>query len=82
MKKVKDPNAPKKGMTAFLHFVQSQSPVFKKEFPTLAHKDIISKMGHNWKTLTTEQKATYEAKAKGDKERYEREKKAYAAKKE
>jgi len=39
-------------------------------------------MGHNWKTLTTEQKTTYEAKAKSDKDRYEREKKAYAAKKE
>jgi hypothetical protein len=39
-------------------------------------------MGHNWKTLTTEQKTIYEAKAKSDKDRYDREKKAYAAKKE
>jgi len=39
-------------------------------------------MGHNWKSLTTEDKAPYETKAKSDKERYDREKKAYAAKKE
>ena len=40
----------------------------------MAHKDIISKMGSSWKTLSTEEKAPFEAKAKNDKERYDNEK--------
>jgi hypothetical protein len=45
VKKVKDPNAPKKGMTGFLHYVTRNAPIYKKENPGLAHKDVISKLG-------------------------------------
>ena len=69
-------------MTAFLHYVQGQSATIKKENPTLAHKDVISKMGSIWKTLSSEEKTLYEKKAKDDKEKYDREKKAYEKKKE
>jgi len=54
----------------------------KEENPTLAHKDIISKMGSIWKTLSTEEKSPYEEKAKNDKEKYDREKKLYEKKQE
>jgi len=77
---VKDPNAPKKGMTAFLHYVTSNAPTYKKEHPGVAHKDVISKHGSMWKSLTPEEKAPYEKLAVNDKKKYEDAKKTYEKK--
>ena len=80
VKKVKDPNAPKKGMTAFLHYVTTRANPYKKEHPGMAHKDVISKMGSIWKSLSDEDKSPYEKLAVQDKKKYEEAKKAYEKK--
>ena len=76
----KDPNAPKKGMTAFLHYVQANLEQYKKEHPGLAHKEVIGKLGEAWKTISASEKAPFEAKAKAQKEQYDKAKAAYDAK--
>ena len=79
-KKVKDPNAPKKGMTAFLHYAQAKRQLFKEEFPKLTHKQIISKLGETWNKLSAKEKEPFEEKAKQDKVRYEDQKADYELK--
>lgn len=67
-------------MTAFLHYVTSNAPTYKKEHPGVAHKDVISKHGSMWKSLTPEEKAPYEKLAVNDKKKYEDAKKTYEKK--
>jgi len=76
-KKVKDPNAPKRGMTAFFFFAQDQRPTVVKAHPTWKVSEVASELGRQWKALPEAKKKSYEAKAQVDKARYEREMKAY-----
>ena len=73
----KDPNAPKKGMTAFLHFVQDRTTKYKEEHPALAHKEVIAKLGELWRGLPVKEKEPYEEKAKKEKEEYAKNVKEY-----
>jgi hypothetical protein len=52
VKKKKDANAPKKGMTAFLHFSSDNRLKVKKENPDKPHKEIISLLGSMWGKMT------------------------------
>ena len=67
-------------MTGFLHYVTKTAPTYKLEHPGLAHKDVISKLGQSWKSLTIEAKAPWEKLAAADKVKYEEAKKAYEKK--
>jgi len=80
-KKKKDPNAPKRPMSAYLIFTQENRPAIKAELEKNGEKikvtDVLKALGAKWKTLTPQDKVPYDKKAKTDKDRFEKEKKTY-----
>lgn len=68
-------------MTSFLIFIKEKQKEFKEKHPSLAHKDVISKMGEAWKTMTEKDKKPFTDLALQDKGRFEKEKSEYEKKK-
>lgn len=76
-KKLKDPNAPKKGMSAFMLFSNEHRNKIKADNPEATFGEIGRKVGEAWKGLSDKQKQTYLKKAEADKKRYETELQTY-----
>lgn len=72
-KKEKDPNAPKRALSAYMYFAND----FRIKNPNMSMTEQMKAAGAAWKALNDHLKSPYEAKAAKDKERYEREKAAY-----
>ncbi|VDP02661.1 unnamed protein product [Soboliphyme baturini] len=73
----KDPNAPKRALSAFFFFSQGKRPEVQKGHPDYKVGQIAQELGRMWKELTDEQKKKYEEMALRDKLRYENEMKDY-----
>lgn len=69
-KKKKDPNAPKRAMTGFMFFSQSERENVKKSNPGIPFTEIGKVLGEKWNKLSAEEKEPFEAMAKADKKRY------------
>ncbi|MCL7027137.1 hypothetical protein MKW94_014239 [Papaver nudicaule] len=69
-KKKKDPNAPKKAMSGFMFFSQTERENIKKNNPGISFTETAKALGEQWKKMTAEDKEPYEAKAKADQKRY------------
>lgn len=67
----------KKPMSGYMWFGKENRDKFSKG---LEPKDVMKKIGDEWKKLNDKEKAKYEKMAKDDKERYEKEAKANAKK--
>ncbi|KAK3059804.1 Non-histone chromosomal protein 6 [Coniosporium uncinatum] len=78
-KKGKDPNAPKRGLSAYMFFANDQRDKVREDNPGIKFGEVGKMLGEKWKELSDKDKEPYEAKAKADKQRYEDEKAAYAA---
>ncbi|KAA6407888.1 MAG: hypothetical protein FRX48_08239 [Lasallia pustulata] len=78
-KKKKDPNAPKRGLSAYMFFANEQRDNVREENPGISFGQVGKVLGERWKALNTKQREPYEAKAQADKKRYEEEKATYAA---
>ncbi|KAI9653785.1 MAG: Non-histone chromosomal protein 6 [Alyxoria varia] len=78
-KKKKDPNAPKRGLSAYMFFANDQRDKVRSDNPNMKFGEVGKVLGERWKALTDAQKAPYEKKAAADKKRYEEEKAAYQA---
>jgi hypothetical protein len=78
-KKKKDPNAPKKPLSAYMFFSSENRPTVKEENPQLSFGDLGKELGRRWKEMTASDKKPYEEMALRDKGRYEKEKGAYDA---
>ncbi|CAF9929348.1 MAG: Non-histone chromosomal protein 6 [Heterodermia speciosa] len=78
-KKKKDPNAPKRGLSAYMFFANEQRENVREENPGISFGQVGKVLGERWKALNPKQREPYEAKAKTDKERYESEKASYNA---
>ncbi|MCJ1225979.1 Non-histone chromosomal protein 6 [Toensbergia leucococca] len=76
-KKKKDPNAPKRGLSAYMFFANEQRDNVREENPGITFGQVGKVLGERWKALTGKQREPYEAKAKTDKQRYETEKASY-----
>lgn len=76
-KKVKDLNAPKKGMSAFMLFSNECRAKIKEANPSASFGEIGAKVGEAWKKLSDKEKEVYVNKAEKDKERYRLELNAY-----
>uniref|UniRef100_A0A0K0DH86 High mobility group protein 1.2 n=1 Tax=Angiostrongylus cantonensis TaxID=6313 RepID=A0A0K0DH86_ANGCA len=61
----KDPNAPKRALSAFFFFSQDRRP------------EVAQELGRMWKTVSVDEKDMYERKALADKERYAEEMRDY-----
>ncbi|KAF2280266.1 uncharacterized protein EI97DRAFT_455174 [Westerdykella ornata] len=78
-KKKKDPNAPKRGLSAYMFFANEQREKVREENPGIKFGEVGKLLGEKWKSLSEKQRAPYDAKAAADKKRYEEEKAAYNA---
>ena len=76
----KDPNAPKRALSAFFVFQTERRVSLKKEKPDLDNRQMIYEMSNEWKQMNDEDKQKYQIKADEDRKRYEKEKAAYDAK--
>ncbi|KAI9734504.1 MAG: Non-histone chromosomal protein 6 [Cirrosporium novae-zelandiae] len=78
-KKKKDPNAPKRGLSAYMFFANEQRETVREENPGISFGQVGKMLGERWKALNEKQRGPYEAKAAADKKRYEEEKANYNA---
>ena len=79
-KKVKDPNAPKRNLSAYFFFMNDQRPKVVKANPDLKVTEVGKKLGELWRAMSDSEKAPYNKKADADKARYEKQKAAYKPK--
>jgi high mobility group protein B2 len=75
----KDPNAPKRNMSAFFLFSIQARPKVKEDNPEASFGDIARLISQKFKGLTEKEKRKWEKKAAEDKERYMREMAEYNA---
>lgn len=74
-KRTKDPNAPKRALSAFFCFCNEERPKVKAAHPSYTVGDIAKELGRRWETCPN--KSKFEAIAAKDKQRYEQEMSAY-----
>lgn len=66
----KDPNAPKKGLSAYMIFAKENRERIKTENPEADFGVMGKLIGNQWKALEEYEKDTYKVKSEADKERY------------
>ena len=76
-KKVKDPKAPKRALSAWIIFTTEQRPNFKENNPDKSNTELTTLMSQEWRLMTDSDKKKYEDLANVDKERYMKEKEEY-----
>ena len=82
--KVKKPkDGPKKNLTSYMWFCNSERKNIKKENQSLSSKAVISELASRWQEVKkdSDKLKTYEKMAQDDKERYLREKESHSASK-
>ncbi|BDA45001.1 probable non-histone chromosomal protein 6 [Coccomyxa sp. Obi] len=77
----KDPNAPKKALSAFMFFSSAKRDEVKKENPEISFGEVGKVLGEKWKAIGATEKAKFEEMAKKDKVRYAKAIEAYNSKK-
>ncbi|XP_019616304.1 PREDICTED: FACT complex subunit SSRP1-like [Branchiostoma belcheri] len=77
----KDPNAPKKAMTAFMIWLNATRSDLRKENPDASIGEIGKIAGEKWREMGPSDKEEWEQKAKEDKERYKAAMEEYEARK-
>ena len=80
-RKKKDPNAPKRPLSAFFLFCHDERPAVKAIYPNHSVGEVAKELGERWNKVTPEVKSKYEAKAQTEKGRYEKEVTIYKNKK-
>lgn len=71
-KRVKDPNAPKRALSAFFWFCNDERPRVKVVLPDSSVGDVAKELGRRWNDIHESDKSKYEALAAKDKARYEK----------
>ncbi|KAG0653758.1 High mobility group [Monosporozyma unispora] len=79
VRRKKDPNAPKRALSAYMFFANENRDIIKSENPDVTFGQVGKLLGERWKALSPEDREPYDAKAKADKRRYESEKELYLA---
>jgi len=67
----KDPNAPKRNMSAYLLYQNAMRDQFKRENPGMTFGQLAKYTSHMYRNLTPEEKATWVARSQQDKARYD-----------
>ncbi|KAL6927308.1 Non-histone chromosomal protein 6 [Hanseniaspora valbyensis] len=78
-KKKKDPNAPKRGLSAYMIFANENRDRVRAENEGITFGQVGKKLGEEWKALTEDGKQKYKDLAEVEKKRYESEKALYLA---
>ncbi|KAL1506021.1 hypothetical protein ABEB36_005458 [Hypothenemus hampei] len=79
-KQIKDPNAPKRSLSAFFWFSNDERGKVKALNPEYGVGDIAKELGRRWAEADPETRAKYDVLADKDKARYEKEMTAYKKK--
>lgn len=69
-KRDKDPNQPKRALSAFLFFCEEKRPAVREVHPEYKMGDISKELSRQWEACTD--KSKFEGRAAADKQRYER----------
>ena len=69
-KKVKDPNAPKRPMSAYLLFVKEMRGDITQENPALKNTEVLSELGRKWRNMDESSREPYVKEAKSKSEEY------------
>jgi structure-specific recognition protein 1 len=75
----KDPNAPKKAMTAYTIFSAAKRNGLKETQPELSFGELGAELGKQWRELSDEGKVQWHEEAATQKARYEKEMEGYTA---
>ncbi|KAI9593958.1 nonhistone chromosomal protein 6A [Syncephalis fuscata] len=75
-KRKKDPEKPKRALSAYMFFAIDQRDSVKERNPQAGFGEIGKLLGQEWKSLSDDKKKPYLEKASKDKERYNRENKS------
>lgn len=79
-KKKKDPNAPKRALTAYNYFVKENRDSIKSKMPeNTTNAELMTEIGKKWKETTDAKKKKYNKMAAKDQERYAKEMEQYNA---
>eukprot|EP00742_Colponemidia_sp_Colp-10_P004110 GILJ01004385.1.p1 GENE.GILJ01004385.1~~GILJ01004385.1.p1 ORF type:complete len:465 (+),score=105.12 GILJ01004385.1:53-1447(+) len=73
----KDPDAPRRGLSAYLHYSNAIRPDMQKEFPDKSVTDLAKIIAERWKHLTDQDREQYAKQAMEDADRYQRERDKY-----
>jgi len=73
----KDPNAPKRALSAFFFFSNEKRQEVQQSHPEWKVGQIAQELGRNWKSITESDREIYDKKAHNDKERYAEEMRLY-----
>ncbi|KAJ5094092.1 Non-histone chromosomal protein 6 [Penicillium angulare] len=73
----KDPNAPKRGLSAYMFFANDNRDKVREENPGISFGQVGKTLGDKWKALSESERKPYDKKAADDKKRYEDEKAKY-----
>jgi len=73
-KKMKNPKAPKRALSAWIIYTNEQRPKFKADNPEKSTTELTTLMSQEWRNMTDSDKKKYEDLAVVDKERYMKEK--------
>ena len=63
-KKLKDPNAPKRPMNAYLLFVKKNRAAIARENPAMKNSEVLIEVGRRWRNLDEVTRASFEEDAK------------------
>ena len=83
MKKLKDPNKPKRAKSSYMYFAEASRPAVMKKLKKKSKNGkadmatVSKELGALWKKLSAKDKKPFEAKAEKDRERYRDEMEAY-----
>ena len=66
----KDPNAPKRPLSAFFLFCHDERPAVKAIYPNYSVGEAAKELGERWNKVSAEVKAKYEERVALDKARY------------
>mmetsp|Transcript_4349 Transcript_4349/g.7640 ORF Transcript_4349/g.7640 Transcript_4349/m.7640 type:complete len:183 (+) Transcript_4349:204-752(+) len=73
----RDPNAPKRPMTAYLCFSLDAREKLKKEHPEFKNTQVMQAIGNMWERVNDEEREKYLERSRKLKQKYEREKMEY-----
>ena len=77
VRRERDPNKPKRALSAFFFFAKDIRPGIKEINPDFSVGEIAKELGRRWSEMTDEAKAPYEKQSEDDKARYDRDMKVY-----
>ena len=76
-RKDRDPNKPKRALSAFFYYAKEERATVRSNNPDFSVGEVAKELGRQWNELTEEAKAPFEKAAEEDRARYDRDMKIY-----